>query len=449
MTPQFEQPANSADVGRLRTLLEPDGTATAADLPFAEEVLARLARAGRFRDEETPEHVERMSRTCALIARNFGWDAAACQMLRAASALHDIGKVGVPDEVLRKAGALAPEERALIETHAQVGYDILSGSGDEAVDMAATVALTHHERVDGAGYPQGLRGEEIPLVGRIAAVSDVFDALTHERVHRAALSNPEALQILRDGSGTQFDDEVVRALEMVLPEVEQVAQLYPDGADESREHAASLFPGGVTRVLIVEDHEAVARGLELLLRREGLEIAGTTASVSEAERMLERRAVDVVVLDISLNGEDGLRLVPVAKQRGQRVLLYTGSTDSSTLGAARSAGADGIAAKSGSPAGFVAAVRTVARGECYVDPDLPEDDASDAEDPGEARLTPREREIVALIADGLSGEEVAEALFLSPATVRTHLRNAMERSGAKTRAHLVARAAATGQIAIG
>ena len=200
------------------------------------------------------------------------------------------------------------------------------------------------------------------------------------------------------------------------------------------------------RVLIVEDHEAIARGLGLLLRREGIEIAGTAASVPEAERLLERRAADLVVLDISLHGDDGLRLVPAAKARGQRVLLYTGTTDPGTIAAALAAGADGVASKTGSPASFLAAVRAVADGESYLDPDLPS-----AEPPPEGdhpRLTPRECEIVALLARGLSGEDIALELFLSPATVRTHLRNAMDRTGAKTRSQLVAMAAASGQISI-
>ena len=447
MTAQADPREPLSDVGRVKTLLEPDADGGATEVPFAEEVLGRLARAGRFRDEETAEHIERMSRTCALIARSLGWDATACQNLRVASALHDIGKVGVPDEVLRKPGALAPEERALIETHAQVGHDILAGSGDEVLDLAATIALTHHERFDGSGYPQELSGETIPLAGRIAAVADVFDALTHDRVHRAALAAPDAREVLRDGSGTQFDPTVVQAFEAVLPEVEQVRLLYPDGAQQE---PAALFAGTdrPTRVLIVEDHEAVARGLELLLRRDGVEIAGTAGSVAEAERLLERREADVVVLDISLHGDDGLKLVPAAKARGQHVLLYTGSTDAATLASARAAGADGVAAKTSSPAEFVAAVRAVARGESYLDPDLPAGDAP-GEDDDYPRLTPREREIVALLSEGLSGEDIAVELFLSPATVRTHLRNAMDRTGAKTRPHLVAMAAATGQISIG
>lgn len=451
MSHESEQRRSAAEVGRVKTLLEPDQGVVATDLPFAEEVLSRLARAGRFRDEETAEHIERMSRSCALTARSLGWDAETCSNLRAASAMHDIGKVGVPDEVLRKPGALAPEERALMETHAQVGHDILAGSGDPVVDLAATVALTHHERFDGGGYPQELRGEAIPLVGRIAAAADVFDALTHDRAHRAALPVSDALAVLREGSGSQFDPAVVEAFEKVLPEIEQVRLLYPDGSQESQDEAAAFFAGSdrPTRVLIVEDHEAMARGLELLLRREGLEIAGTAGSVAEAEGMLERRAADVVVLDIALHGDDGLQLLPAAKARGQRVLLYTGSTDPATLAVARAAGAHGIAAKTASPAGFVAAVQAVARGDSYTDPDLPAGDTPDDAADDHPRLTPREREIVALVSQGLSGEEVAVELFLSPATVRTHLRNAMDRTGAKTRPHLVAMAAASGQISIG
>lgn len=444
-----DHPDPSTSVRHVKSLLEPDPGAAPTDQPFAEEVLGRLARAGRFRDEETVEHVERMSRSCALIARGLGWDAKACRDLRAATAMHDIGKVAVPGEILRKPGALAPAERALIEIHAQAGHDILAGSGDEVLDLAATVALTHHERFDGTGYPQGLQGEEIPLAGRIAAVADVFDALTHDRVHRAALDVPDALETLREGSGSQFDPAVVEAFEAVLAEVEQVHVRYPDGADEGEQDAAAFFAGTERppRVLIVDDHEAVARGLELLLRRDGMEIAGTAGSVAAAEGLLERRAADVVVLDISLHGDDGLKLVPAAKARAQRVLLYTGSTDRATLAAARAAGADGVAAKTGSPASFVAAVRAVARGDSYIDPDLPSGEAPEHGD--QPRLTPREREIVALLSQGLSGEDIAVELFLSPATVRTHIRNAMDRTGAKTRPHLVAIAASSDQISIG
>lgn len=433
-------------VVQVKTLVETEAAAGPSEQPLAEEVLDRLARAGRFRDEETAEHVERMSRSCALIARKMGWDPASCGKLRAAAAMHDIGKVGVPDSVLRKPGKLTADERVLVEAHAQIGHDILADSKDEVLALAATVALTHHERFDGRGYPRGLEGEAIPLEGRIAAVADVFDALTHDRIYRSAFSLPEALEMLRDGSGSQFDPQVLEAFEAVLPEIEEVRLIYADSGDQS-EQTAALFAGPErpVRVLIVEDHEAIARGLELLLRRVGIEIAGSARSLADGARLLERRAPDVVILDITLQEEDGLELVPAAKERGTKVLLYTGSTDQSTIRAAQAAGADGVAAKTGTPAELIGAVRAIAGGQSFVDPRLPA--LATGEKPS-GRLTAREREVVALIADGLSGEEVALRLFLSPATVRTHLRNAMDRTGAKTRPHLVALAAKAGEITI-
>lgn len=411
--------------------------ARAGERGLAEQVLERLARAGRFRDEETAEHVERVSRCCAFVARRLGWDAEACADLRAAAALHDIGKIGIPDAVLRKPGKLTPEERACVEEHAQIGHDILTGSDDPVMQLAAMIALTHHERPDGTGYPRRLRGDAIPLPGQIASVADVFDALTHDRVYRAAYPVDKALEILCEGSGSQFDPAVLRALEAVLPEVQQVQARYRDAADPAE--PAQLFFGeseAPLRVLIVEDHEAIARGLELLLRREGIEIAGSARSLSDAKRLLQRRAVDVIVLDVVLGEENGLEFVPLARGRGAKVLLYTGSTDAAALTAAASAGADGVAGKSGSPTEFVAAVQAVARGEGYHDTSLK---PSDTPPPAtHVELTAREREVVSLLARGLSGRDIARELYLSPDTVRTHLRNAMNRTGANTRAHLIA-----------
>lgn len=188
--------------------------------PVATQSFSPAPRAGVFADDETAEHVERVGRSCALIARALGWDQEACARLRAAAALHDIGKVAVPRAVLRKPGKLSAAERVLVEAHAQIGHDMLAGSGDDVFELAAVVALTHHERFDGTGYPHGLRGEEIPLVGRIAAVADVFDALTQDRVYRAALPVGEALGILRAGRGSHFDPAVLAAFETVLDEIE-------------------------------------------------------------------------------------------------------------------------------------------------------------------------------------------------------------------------------------
>jgi HD-GYP domain-containing protein (c-di-GMP phosphodiesterase class II) len=230
-----------------------DGRLRVADL------FACLARAGRFRDEETAEHVERMSRTCSLIADRLQFSARDCTSLRIASGMHDIGKIGVPDAVLRKPGPLNAEERAMIERHPEIGHQILTGSSDPVMQLAATIALTHHERVDGRGYPRGLTGDRIPLPGRIAAVADVFDALTQNRVYRPALSIDAALSIMREGVGSHFDTHVFTAFEAALPKVLEVRRRYPDSQEDQ-----SLSPPPVP-------------GLQVLLWHPSPEPAGSAA----------------------------------------------------------------------------------------------------------------------------------------------------------------------------
>ncbi|MBI5103385.1 MAG: HD domain-containing protein [Solirubrobacterales bacterium] len=187
-----------------------------------EEVLRRLAVVVEFRDNETGGHVERMSEYCAIIARRLGWCEEATARLRLASTMHDIGKVAVPDHILLKPGPLTPAERAEMERHARTGHDMLAGSGSDLLDLAATIALTHHERHDGAGYPSGLAGEAIPEVGRIAAVADVFDALTSDRVYKSAMDPDAAFTVVRSGRGTQFDPAVVDAFLAARDEVLRV-----------------------------------------------------------------------------------------------------------------------------------------------------------------------------------------------------------------------------------
>jgi response regulator RpfG family c-di-GMP phosphodiesterase len=192
------------------------------------DVFACLARAGRFRDEETAEHVERMSRTCELIGGHLGLSEIECVNLRTASTMHDIGKIGVPDAVLRKPGTLTRAERGMIERHPEIGYQILTGSTDPVMQLAAMIALTHHERVDGRGYPRRLRGARIPMSGRIAAVADVFDALTHDRPYRVALSTEDALTLMNAGRGDHFDPVVLEAFEAILPCILEIRRRFPD-----------------------------------------------------------------------------------------------------------------------------------------------------------------------------------------------------------------------------
>jgi HD-GYP domain-containing protein (c-di-GMP phosphodiesterase class II) len=190
-----------------------------------EEIVHRLARVVEFRDSDTGGHVERMSRYSMLIARELGWTPERCRELWLAAALHDVGKVAVPDAILLKPGPLSPEERRIMQRHCQAGFDVLSGSDSALLSLGAEIALTHHERFDGAGYPSGLSGADIPLVGRIVAVADVFDALTSARVYKDAIEISDAVAILREGRGTQFDPEIVDAF---LRQVDAVSALHAE-----------------------------------------------------------------------------------------------------------------------------------------------------------------------------------------------------------------------------
>ncbi len=169
------------------------------------ETVRRLSMAVEFRDEDTGAHIERIGRFSTLLAEQAGLEGELCELMSYAAPLHDVGKVAIPDAILLKPGSLTPEERAIVETHAEEGYRLLRGSSSSILDMAATIALSHHEKWDGSGYPRGLAGEEIPIEGRIVAVADVFDALTTDRVYRPAFSVERAVEMMREQRGRHFD----------------------------------------------------------------------------------------------------------------------------------------------------------------------------------------------------------------------------------------------------
>src|ERR1700740_876060 len=180
------------------------------------EMVKRLSMAVEFRDEDTGAHIERIGRLSTLLAEQIGMDEVFCERMRHAAPLHDVGKVAIPDAILLKPGPLTPDERAIVETHAQEGYRLVRGSSSTILDMAATIALSHQEKWDGSGYPRGLKGEAIPIEGRIVAVADVFDALTSDRVYRKAFPVEEAVQMMRGQRGRHFDPVVLDAFMEVL-----------------------------------------------------------------------------------------------------------------------------------------------------------------------------------------------------------------------------------------
>ncbi len=173
------------------------------------EIVQRLGQAAEWRDHETGMHIDRMSRLCQRLALAAGMSEEAAEMLLYAAAMHDVGKIGIPDRVLLKPGPLDPDEWEIMKTHTRIGADILSGSSSPLLRMAEEIALTHHERWDGSGYPRGLSGEEIPLVGRISAICDVFDALTSKRPYKEAWPAAVALEEVWAQRGRHFDPRLV------------------------------------------------------------------------------------------------------------------------------------------------------------------------------------------------------------------------------------------------
>ncbi len=187
-----------------------------------EQVILRLMSASGYRDEETGDHIRRMGEYAALLARAVGWDAGAVDEMRLAAPMHDIGKIGVADAILRKAGKLTPGEFAQIQEHSRIGFRILEGSGIPLLDLAGEIALHHHEKWDGRGYPDGLTGESIPEAARIVAICDVYDALVTDRVYRKAFSEEQALAIMREGRGGHFDPRLFDIFLAKLPELREV-----------------------------------------------------------------------------------------------------------------------------------------------------------------------------------------------------------------------------------
>lgn len=195
-----------------------------------EETIQRLSMAAEFRDDETAAHIQRMSRFCALLAEKLGWDSQQRELLRLAGAMHDVGKIGIPDAILLKPGKLTPEEFDIMKKHTMIGHRILEGSKSELLQLAAVIAVSHHERFDGSGYPKGLRGEDIPIEGRIAAIADVFDAVTSDRIYRKAYNLPDAIRIMREGRGRGFEP---RLLDLFLDNLDSVLRV-KDEEDRNR-----------------------------------------------------------------------------------------------------------------------------------------------------------------------------------------------------------------------
>jgi putative two-component system response regulator len=186
----------------------------------------RLSRAAEYKDEDTGAHIERMSHYSEAVARKMGLDGKTVERILYAAPMHDVGKIGIPDKILLKPGKLDPDEWEIMKQHATIGARILGGSRTGFIKLAEVIALTHHERWDGSGYPQGLRGTRIPIVGRITAIADVFDALTTRRPYKEPFSLEKSFAIIRESKGTHFDPDVVDAFFAVQDEILAIKETY-------------------------------------------------------------------------------------------------------------------------------------------------------------------------------------------------------------------------------
>ncbi len=190
---------------RSETLEKAVNSATQQILLREYETLFRLAKAGEYRDTETGNHVLRMAKYSRLIAEGLGLETEQCHLIEMAAPMHDIGKIGIPDHILLKPGKLTTEEYEVMKKHPSIGYEILQDSSSKFIRLGAKIALGHHEKFDGSGYPQGLQGTDIPLEARIVAIADVFDALTSVRPYKKAWTNEDAMAYLVDNKGSHFD----------------------------------------------------------------------------------------------------------------------------------------------------------------------------------------------------------------------------------------------------
>ncbi|HOL22798.1 MAG TPA: HD domain-containing phosphohydrolase, partial [bacterium] len=190
------------------------------------ESIFRLSVAIEYRDRETGTHIHRVSAYAALIAKNIGLSSSEVDLIRSAMPLHDIGKIAIPDHILLKPGKLTPEEREIIEQHPVIGARMLEGSNSLILKAAESIALYHHERYDGSGYPFHLKGNSIPIYGRIAAIADVFDAMTSQRIYKAPAETEEALSLLKREEGSSFDPGMVNSFIKSRDEIIRIQEIY-------------------------------------------------------------------------------------------------------------------------------------------------------------------------------------------------------------------------------
>ncbi|MDQ1689323.1 MAG: cyclic di-GMP phosphodiesterase [Frankiaceae bacterium] len=408
------------------------------------EAADRLVIALTLRSEETGSHIQRMSRYASRLAVLAGIEAPTPEQLRVAMMLHDVGKIGVPDWILLKPGPLDAQERVVMERHPQMGAAILAGGQSTVLALASRIAVTHHERWDGSGYPTGLAGESIPVEGRIAAIADVFDALTSDRVYRQAMSIDDAVTVMEAERGRHFDphllDLFLGALDQLLAIREAHAELRPEVAP--------------CTVLVVVPARMVADSVvRMLASLDDVSVIGVAADGAGALAAARGRTVDVIIAAAPRGRpqEEGFQLVQSlhgASPASSVVLLVDVADDLCLLGVLEAGGA-GIVQYDRAFDDLRPAVLTLGAGQSLVPAcklfalfKLRET----APRAAVVELTPRELEVLRLMAEGLSNQSIADRLTLSLNTVRNHVQRTLGKLSSHSKLEAVAAAGRKGLL---
>lgn len=401
------------------------------------ETADRLVTALTLRSDETGGHIQRMSRYGAQLALASGITTWPEYEIQVGMMLHDIGKIGVPDGILLKPAMLNGEEFEVVKRHPLVGAKLLSEGHSPVLTMGAEIALTHHERWDGRGYPAGLSGQSIPVVGRIAAVADVFDALTSERAYRSALPIEQACEIMVGERARHFDPDLLDVFLLSLDEMLVIRNAHPDPA-----------PTTTIRVLIVDSRALFADALvRLLATADDVSVVGLARTAGEAVELLGERPTDVVVLDADLPQGDGATVIAAVRAEvpEPKVVVLTGRGDGRLLQHALEAGGAGIIERDRAFEDLLPAVRALVAGECLITEARLIGLVTGAP-AGGADLSPREVEIISLMTEGLSNKVIADRLDLRLNTVRNHVQRILNKLGSHSKLEAVATARRRGLL---
>jgi putative two-component system response regulator len=397
-----------------------------------ERIIEHLSLAVSMRDDDSGNHIERVTATAGALAEWHGYGVDATQSIRLAAAMHDVGKIGIPDWVLLKPASLTAAERTIIERHCELGYALLTGSSSAVLNLAASVALNHHERWDGDGYPNHRRGHEIPLEARLIAVAHAFDDLTRDRVYRAALPVDTAVDVMLRERGGRFDPEL---LDIFLDHLDEVLGLVKDLSDPPTART--------TRIVIAGDEPVIVDGLMRLMSRKGeMRVIGSGYTVAEAITAVRNLHPDVVLADYRMSDGDAPRLTAEVLGDHPETKVIVLVDDAAPEGAMRciAAGCSGVIVRTASMDDIAKAVRRVHDGEVVIPVALLAQFAAELRRGGRRigdDITRRERELLGYLARGLALPEVADAMSISMSTARNHTQRVIEKLGAHSKLEAV------------